>query len=182
MQGPPKPDKSRKGGHKGNKLEIRLRRAKVAIMRAKGVKPEAIWNALHDDFPHATLNTIHDDIEYIKAHAKEYVILEYLPEYGDQFQQALIILHEINSECWRRYKAGEMEFHRTKLPDGTVIEKAIKREGDLGCLKLSAEVKLAIIDLPNSATVSDTITRVASEYKRLREQTEKVMMPVGTEV
>lgn len=180
IQGPPKPKASRKGGHKGSVTEVRMRRAKVAVLRAQGVKPDAIWAQLKGDFPHVTLKVIYDDCEYVKRHAKEYVALEYLPEFGDAFQRAIIVLEEINAECWKRYKAGDIEMQRTKLPDGKVIEKVIRREGDSAWLKLAAEANMAVVNLATSGPVSEIVTRVSSEYKRLREQQEKVMEPVAT--
>lgn len=157
-----------KGKHKGTKAEVRLRREKVAYLLSQGVKPDKIWESLHRDFPHATLAIVYKDIDHIKEHSKEYIALEYLPNFGFLFQNAVLNLNEIQAEAWRRYRDGEIETHVTQLPDGGQIRKAVKKEGSSEFLRLAGMAAVAQVNLAKTGPVALQLNQIIEESKRLK--------------
>lgn len=165
-------------------FETLARREQVAYLRARGLQAMQILAELAGTtekpgpFPKAILKTVYNDIEYIQAHAGEYIATKFLPQLGDHFQNAVANLEMVRQEAWRRYQEGETETQEIDTPDGHT-SKHIHREGGAEWLRLAGMASLAILKLGQQGPVTKVATQVMADYNRLKDLEKKGMIIVA---
>lgn len=174
----PDEKKPRKPYRRASKMEQRQRRERVAHLRARGKFVEDIFEEIKGDFPHATLEVIYKDVQFIKNHAKDYIALEYLPNFGDYFQRGILTLEQVITEAWQNYEQGVVETHHTvkETKDGGGTEEihtTVRKGKSPEWLRLAAQAGKALIVVGESGPAAKNLTMVMAEYKRLKELEKK---------
>lgn len=158
--------------HRASRKQVRARREQIHSLRSKGYNADEIYNSLKDRFPHLTLETVYADFKFLKEHSKEYIIFEYLPNFGDEFSMAVQNIHDIKGEAWSMYYQGMEEDHNIILPDGKQMKKHIKKSRFPQMLRLALDANIALINVGSMGPSVANLDMIIAENKRLKAQTE----------
>lgn len=154
----------------GTREEIRERRRRINEFRSQQFTAEEIFNSLRSDFPKLTLDIVYHDIEYIRGHAKEYILLEYLPNVGDEFLQAKTNIDWTIGQAVVMYYQGTEEKTVITYPNGTKVEKFVKKSRNTAMLRLIALLAFAKVNIINAGPVVANIQRILEENQRLKQE------------
>ena len=150
----------------------KLRRAKVAKMKALKFSPEEMLVNLHREFPELNIQKVYNDIHYIKRNDKAFIALEYLPELGHHFHQIDIGTDFVIGEAYSKYQTGTEEKRIIKGQNGQT-EILIQKKEPAAMLRIMLEafkLKMAMGDSNVSLRNIEMLTSELQRYRSLDRQ------------
>lgn len=148
---------------------VRSRREQVHNFRCKGYTAEEIYTVLKERFPTITVNAVYRDIDFLKHRAREYIINEYLPSFGDEFSVSKTGIDQVIEESWTMYYTGTEETQTITLADGKQIKKHIKQSRNPAMLRLALDAYITKVNLGNCGPIVANVQRLVAENQRLTE-------------